>query len=138
MKAYFEHQQRVFDEEATQLGDVLVMLADFDQEGFDVSHFWMSRLARPSGSGGFREGGIPIEEGKKGAITHHNGIIGTKQIHGLLVKNYGRMGHEKRLLSERILVFFYSARERPFCQEGKPLHFLMEWWRNTGSLSLIQ
>jgi len=98
----------------------------------------MRRLARPSGSGGFRECGIPIEEGKKGAITYHNRIIGTKQIDGLLVKDYGRIGHEKRLLSEMDSCLFYSARERPFCQVETAFHSLIDEKRNTGLFSHIQ
>ena len=74
-KAQFDHQQRVAQQKATQLGGVEHAFADADQEGFEVGAFRVGRssqrraLSLPALDDG------PIEQREEGAIIGHQGIM---------------------------------------------------------------
>src|SRR5712691_11648714 len=81
-KAQFDHQQRMLEQEATQLTGVAQAFAYTQQKGFEVGAFGMSRsptrrvLSLPLLNSG------PIQQGKEGAIVLDQGIMLEQSRHG--------------------------------------------------------
>src|SRR5258706_10185519 len=97
-EAQFEHEQGMFEQEGVQLGDVGFAFAQLDEEGFDVGGFRMGRWTGPSALRVTIGKLAPVEEGKKGAVALHDGIILTHQRQGRLVKDGRGWYHESKLL----------------------------------------
>lgn len=91
MKAQFEDEQRVLEQEATQLAGVDHAFANADEEGFEVDDFGMTMGATISRAAGLPllDNG-PIKQREESAVLLHNGIMLKQSGESRLVKEKRR------------------------------------------------
>jgi len=104
VKTQVDDEQRMFDEEAAQLGRGDKPLAYADQEGFEIGAFQMgwtsaSRALRLPLLQLLNE--RPIKQRKEGVVVLHNRIMLEHTGQSGLVKDRRRRYHESELLSEK-------------------------------------
>ncbi len=101
VKAQFQHQQRMLEQKAAQLGHVGFVFTQLDQQRLEIGCFGMWRLAGPRSLGRALRYLAPIQQGEERSIALHNRVVFKLRCQPTLVKP-GRSGYHQVGSSSRV------------------------------------
>jgi len=93
-----QHEEGMLDQERAQFGDVLLPLAEFDQQRLDVGGRRVRHGTGPRARRPWCRDRVPVQMGEEGAVAPHDGIMIPQGVQHALVKRAAVGYHGNRLL----------------------------------------